>query len=57
MAKIRVGKPSNVRNIGIHLFDPTKKQIDDAKEDAANKDFPFVYIHKTRVVTVHRKRS
>lgn len=56
MVRVRTGTNANRNNIGIHLFDPTKKQIEDAKEDAVNKDFPFVYVHKTRVVVVNRKR-
>ena len=56
MAKIKRGTNLNKGAMGIHLFDPTKKQIEDAKEDAINKGFPFVYVHKTRKMVVNRKR-
>lgn len=55
MAKVKRGTAKSVRAIGIHLFDPTKRQIDDAKEDADNKGFSSVYVHKTRKMIVKRK--
>ena len=54
MAKIKKGTNANKNNIGIHLFDPTKRQIDDAKEDAVNKGFPYIYVHRTRKTIVRR---
>ena len=54
MAKVKRGTNENKNNVGIHLFDPTKRQIDDAKEDASNKGFPYVYVHRTRKTIVRR---
>jgi len=56
MAKRKVGTNTNKNNMGIHLFDPTKGQVEDAMEDAANKGFPFVYVHRTRKTVVSKKR-
>ncbi len=56
MAKIIAGTNRNKNNIGIHLFDPTKQQVADAREDAVNKDFPFVYVHRTRQTIVNKRR-
>lgn len=55
MAKIKKGTNENKNNIGIHLFDPTKRQVEDAKEDADIKGFPFVYVHRTRKTIVTRR--
>lgn len=54
MVRTKRGTNANKNNVGIHLFDPTKKQIEDAKEDAAIKGFPYVYIHRTRKTIVRR---
>ena len=56
MAKRRAGTNQNKNNIGIHLFDPTMRQIEDAMEDAGNKGFPFVYVHRTRKTIVGKGR-
>lgn len=54
MAKTKRGTNQNKNNQGIHLFDPSKRQIEDAKEDADNKGFRFVYVHRTRKTVVNR---
>jgi len=56
MAKRKAGTNENKNNIGIHLFDPTNRQIEDAMEDATNKNFPFVYVHRTRKTVVSKKK-
>lgn len=55
MARIVRGTNRNKNSVGIHLFDPTKKQIEDAKEDAENKGFPRVYVHRTKGYIVNKK--
>ena len=55
MVKVKRGTSKNVRAIGIHLFDPTKRQVEDAKDDADSKGFPFVYVHKTRKMVIKRR--
>jgi len=54
MVKIKRGTNKNKNNVGIHLFNPTKKQVVDAHEDAENKGFPFVYVHRTAKTIVKR---
>jgi len=54
MVKIKRGTNRNRNAVGIHLFDPTKTQIRDAKEDAVNKGFPYVYVHRTHKTVVRR---
>lgn len=54
MVKTKRGTNRNKNLMGIHLFDPTKRQIEDAKGDAENKGFPFVYVHSTRKTIVNR---
>ena len=54
MVRIKKGTNTNRNNMGIHLFDPSKRQIEDAKEDAQNKGFSAVYIHRTRKLIVKR---
>ena len=56
MAKRKAGTNANKNNMGIHLFDPTKRQVDDAMEDATNKGFPFVYVHRTRKTVVSKRK-
>lgn len=55
LVKIQRGTNQNRNNIGIHLFDPTKAQVASAKEDAANKGFHLIYVHRTRKVIVNRR--
>ncbi len=54
MAKIKRGTNQNKNSMGIHLFDPAKRQIEDAKEEARAKGFPFIYVHRTRKTIVKR---
>ena len=54
MVRTKRGINRNRNAMGIHLWDPTKRQIEDAKEDAANKGFPYVYVHRTRKSVVRR---
>ena len=54
MSKTKRGTNQNKNNIGIHLFDPTKKQVEDAKDEAEAKGFPFVYVHRTRKTIVKK---
>jgi hypothetical protein len=42
--------------VGIHLNNPSKQEIESAKEDAQNKGFKTVWIHtKTPKETICRK--
>lgn len=49
MVKIRVTTAKRKMGArGIHLVDPTKTQIADAKERAVSQGFSTVWVHKTR---------
>lgn len=39
---------ADLSKAGIHIFNPTKKQLKDAKERAKQKGFSTVWIHKKR---------
>ena len=56
MARIKRGTNENRNNIGIHLFDPSQYQIDDAKDVAYRDGYPFIYVHRTRKVVIKKKR-
>jgi hypothetical protein len=45
---IHPGHEGDKSAIGIHLTQPSKKEIEDAKEDALNKGFKRIYIHKEK---------
>ena len=42
---IRTDKKGDYHKVGIHLYRPSKRKIEDAKEDATNEDFRVIYIH------------
>ena len=48
--KVVRGTDKNKRNIGIHLFKPSKSEIADAKERAARDGYPRIYVHQTKKV-------
>jgi hypothetical protein len=45
MRIIRTDEQDDYRKSGIHLYKPSKRKIENAKEDAINKDFTVIYIH------------
>lgn len=50
MAKIlRVGKDEQRYNPGIHLFNPSKRELEDAKDRAASHGFETIYVHMDKV--------
>lgn len=42
---IRTDKKGDYCKVGIHLYRPSKRKIEDAKEDAISKNFRVIYIH------------
>lgn len=42
---IRTDKKGDYCKVGIHLYRPSKRKIEDAWEDAINKNFRVIYIH------------
>lgn len=42
---IRTDEQDDYRKSGIHLYKPSKREIESAKEDAISKDFTVIYIH------------
>ena len=43
---IRTDKKGDYCKVGIHLYRPSKRKIEDAKEDAISKNFGVIYIHE-----------
>ena len=43
---IRTDKKGDYCKVGIHLYRPSKRKIEDAKEDALSKNFGVIYIHE-----------
>lgn len=43
---IRTDKQDDYCKSGIHLYKPSKREIENAKEDAISKDFTVIYIHR-----------
>ncbi len=46
MRIIRTDDRADYCKSGIHLCNPSKRKIEDAKEDAISKGFGVIYIHK-----------
>jgi len=45
MRIIRTDEQDDYHKSGIHLYKPSKRKIENAKEDAISKDFTVIYIH------------
>lgn len=52
--KMKRGTSRNANNLGMHLMDPTKKQVVDARKEAEEKGIPNIYIHKNWRIVVRR---
>ncbi len=46
MARVKKATMKDWNAVGIHLVAPTKTQIANAKEDADNKGFGIVWVHR-----------
>jgi hypothetical protein len=46
MRIIRTDERADYCKSGIHLYNPSKRKIEDAKEDASSRDCTVIYIHK-----------
>lgn len=46
MRIIRTDEQSDYCKSGIHLHNPSKREIEETREDAINKGFRVTYIHK-----------
>ena len=46
MAKVKRATMKDWNAIGMHLVAPTKSQIESAKEEADNKGFVVVWVHR-----------
>jgi len=48
MVKVIVARSkSDGCKVGMHLYKPTKQKIQEFKEEARNKGFKYIYIHKS----------
>jgi hypothetical protein len=47
MRIVETDKQNDYAKIGIHLVNPSMKEIQEAKEDAISKGFEVIYIHKS----------
>jgi len=48
MARVLKGTHRNSCSVGIHLWKPSPKRIEDALDDAKRQGFSFVYVHKAK---------
>jgi hypothetical protein len=45
---MRTDEKNDCCKSGIHLYEPSRREITDAKQDALIKDFRVIYIHRKR---------